>query len=155
MKIEVLNPFTLDADKHSLSHSIYFDPDEDPSLTKQADLETSDINYIVDQYIKNDVLPYGVKIPEYIDYSNVPNDFHAAQQFMLDANDLFMEYPADVRSRFDNDPGKFLEYFRDDANREEAIRMGFIDTPVGTASGTDAKPDGVPATPEAPAQSST
>lgn len=128
----VLNPFTLDADEHSAKSAIYFlmlDEDTgelvpEPSLTVQSDLESSDINFIVRQYIKTGLVPYGLQIPEYADYTDAPTDFQAAMNFVKAADDVFMEMPADIRSRFNHNPGEFMQFFNDPANQDEAIKLG-------------------------------
>lgn len=122
-KTVVLNPFTLDLDSHSDSHGT---ANNEPSQTVQADLEQSDINFIVKQFGMTHSLPYGVAVPVYDDYSDIPNDYHAALQLVSDSNSTFMEYPADVRTRFDNDPGKFLEFVHDPSNYEEASSLGLL-----------------------------
>ena len=120
-KLIVLNPFLL-PDLHSDSHGIFFD---DESLCVQADVQAADINNIVKSFGITSQLPYGNDVPSYIDYTDAPNDFHASMNFIRDSNELFMEYPADVRARFSNDAGAFLDFVADDANRDEAINLGF------------------------------
>lgn len=127
-----LNPFTLDAKAHSKSFALVC---PEPTLTVQSDAQQSDINYIVNQFINTGELPYGLAVPEYADYSDIPNDYQAALNFVNDANNTFMEYPANIRAEFDNDPAKFLDFVRDPANRERAISFGFIDS-----SSTDGLP---------------
>jgi len=98
----------------------------DPSLTVQADRESSDINFIVKQFGVTGRLPYGVAVPEYADYSAIPNDYHQALQFIDDLGDAFLEMPAQVRARFDNDPGLFLDFVNASENYEEAISLGLV-----------------------------
>lgn len=138
MKILVLNPFNLD-DSHSSAHSISF---PEPSLTVQADAEQSDINYIVRQFGLTHELPYGQAVPEYADYSDIPNDYHAARNFILDADNAFMLLPAEQRSHFDNDAGRFLDFVADPANRTQAEKLGFV--PPSSPS-PDGGVDGLPA----------
>jgi phage internal scaffolding protein len=142
-KIVVLNPFTLDADVHSASFGLVCD---DPSLTVQADVEASDINSIVRKFGITHELPYGLAVPEYADYSNIPNDYHAAMSYINESNDVFMNMPANVRSRFSNDPGLFLDFVQNPSNRDEAISLGLVPSPP-----TDGFP--TPADPSPPAPS--
>lgn len=121
MKTIVLNPFTIDPDVHSSEHKL---DGFEPTLTVQADKEQSDINYIVKQFGLTQSLPYGMAVPEYADYSDIPNDYHAAMNFIRDSDDGFMQLDASVRSRFDNDPGAFLDFINDPANQDEAIKLG-------------------------------
>ncbi|WNK14534.1 MAG: internal scaffolding protein [Microvirus sp.] len=131
-KIIVLNPFTLDLDVHSNLHSTTFD---DVSLTSQNDVQQSDINYIVKQFGLTHELPYGRSIPEYADYTDIPNDYHAARQYIDELNDAFMAYPAEIRSRFENNPANLLDFLNDNNNRDEALQLGFITEPEMKAEG--------------------
>lgn len=131
-KIIVLSPFTIDPDNHSLSHGLAF---EDDSLTVQSDAEDADINNIVARFGLTQELPYGVQVPVYDDFTNYPTDYHAAQNFIIEANNIFMEYPAHIRSRFDNDAGKFLDFVSNSENRDEAIKLGFIVNPPSAPAG--------------------
>lgn len=121
--VTVLNPFTLDVDAHSNLHGLEC---KDESLTVQADLQQSDINFIVKQFGLTHELPFGRAVPVYADYHDVPNDYHAAQMFVQDAEEAFMLLPAEARARFGNDAGKFLDFVADDNNRDEAVKLGFV-----------------------------
>lgn len=123
MKTTVLNPFIIDPDSHAIAHGISFD---DPSLTVQADVQQSDINYIVKQYGLTQSLPYGEAVPVYADYSDIPNDYHAALNYIKDSEEAFLTMPAESRSRFKNDPGLFLDFVSDPANYDEAADLGFV-----------------------------
>lgn len=122
-KPTVLNPFTLDLDSHSFSHGSV---NKEPSLTVQADVEQSDINNIVRQFGITHELPYGLAVPVYDDFSDAPNDYHQAMNFIREANSTFMEFPAELRSRFDNDAGSFLDFVNNPTNYDEAISLGLV-----------------------------
>lgn len=156
MKISVLNPFTLDPDAHSLSHGY---ENKEPSLTVQADAAAADINNIVKQFGLTGGLPYGNLQPIYDDFSEYPTDYHTALNFVLEADSKFMEFPADVRSRFDNDPGNFITALNDVNQRPLFEELGFIPAkPVESPLGSDTpvqQPKGVSEPSPAPAQSPT
>ena len=46
---------------------------------------------------------------------------------MNTAYGMFMELDAKQRERFENDPGKFVEFVQDDKNLDEAEELGFLD----------------------------
>lgn len=119
----VLNPFTIDLDSHSSSHGSV---NNEPSLTVQADVEQSDINNIVRQFGITHELPYGVAVPTFDDFSDAPNDYHQAMNFIREANSTFMEFPAELRARFDNDAGSFLDFVNEPSNYDEAISLGLV-----------------------------
>ena len=95
----------------------------DKSLTQQQFREESDINFIVDRFMKTGHIPSPVSMPQYIDYEGV-FDFQSAMNVVRQADENFMRMDAKVRSRFHNSPQEFLEFFADPANAEEAVRLG-------------------------------
>lgn len=108
---------------------------EDKSLARQSELEDSDINVIVKRFGLTGQLPSNVRVPSYGDFTS-PLDFHQAMNLVSQANEAFLLMPAAVRSRFENDPGKFMDFVHDDANREEAEKLGLVvpkvpEEPVG------------------------
>jgi len=108
----------------------------DASLTQQQFRDESDINNIVNVFLKTGHLPDAVSMPQYADYSGV-FDFQSAMNVVRMADENFMKMPANVRSRFHNSPQEFLDFFADPGNRDEAIRLGLavpIDQPVAAAA---------------------
>jgi phage internal scaffolding protein len=95
----------------------------DDSLTQQQFRDESDINNIVDRFMKTGHLPDPVSMPQYIDYEGV-FDFQSAMNVVRQADENFMRMDAKVRARFHNSPQEFLEFFADPANTEEAVRLG-------------------------------
>lgn len=95
----------------------------DASLTQQQFADESDINNIVDRFMKTGHLPDPVSMPQYVDYEGV-FDFQSAMNVVRQADENFMRTDAKVRSRFHNSPQEFLEFFADPANSEEAVRLG-------------------------------
>jgi phage internal scaffolding protein len=95
----------------------------DDSLTQQQFRDESDINNIVDRFMKTGHLPDPVSMPQYVDYEGV-FDFQSAMNVVRQADENFMRMDAKVRSRFHNSPQEFLEFFADPANSEEAVRLG-------------------------------
>jgi phage internal scaffolding protein len=95
----------------------------DDSLTQQQFRDESDINNIVDRFMKTGHLPDPVSMPQYVDYEGV-FDFQSAMNVVRQADENFMRMDAKVRARFHNSPQEFLEFFADSANSEEAVRLG-------------------------------
>lgn len=98
---------------------------EDPSLAQQQFAEECDINNLVERYGLNGELPATVRAPEYNDYSEV-GDFQSAMNAVNAARENFMQLPAKLRARFDNDPQRFLEFVHDDRNYQEARDLGLL-----------------------------
>jgi phage internal scaffolding protein len=95
----------------------------DPSLTQQQFKDESDINVIVDRFMKTGVMPDSVSMPQYVDYEGV-FDFQSAMNTIRAADENFMRMDAKVRSRFHNSPQEFLEFFANPDNVDEAVRLG-------------------------------
>jgi len=114
---------------------------KDPSLTQQQFAAESDINNIVDVFMKTGHLPDPVSMPQYVDYEGV-FDFQSAMNAVRLADQNFMSMDAKVRSRFHNSPQEFLEFFADPSNADEAIRLGLAvpKSSVSVAPATDSVP---------------
>ena len=95
----------------------------DPSLTQQQFKDESDINNIVDTFMKTGHLPEPSSMPQYVDYEGV-FDFQSAMNVVRQADENFMRMDAKVRARFHNSPQEFLEFFSNPDNVDEAVRLG-------------------------------
>lgn len=89
----------------------------DPSLAVQSQAEEADINVIVKRFGISGQLPQSVRLPEYGDFEG-PSDYHAAMNYVTEAQGAFLSLPAAIRAEFNNDPGEFLAYVEQPENRE-------------------------------------
>lgn len=96
---------------------------EDVSRTRQSDAEAADINKIVRDFGVTGQLPQGVRVPTYGDFDGV-SDYREALEAIRSAEASFMAMPANVRDRFDNDPGAFVAFCSDPANLDEMRKLG-------------------------------
>lgn len=88
------------------------------SRTKRSFQAESDINTIVAKYLRDGVHPrISNQNPRWGDFSRV-GDFRECMQRVAEAERLFMQLPADVRSACRNDPGELI---------------GMLETPEGLA----------------------
>lgn len=113
---------------------------KDESLAKQSFAEECDINTIVRRFGLNGQLPSEVPVIYNGDFSEVVTDFQSAMNLVVAARESFMLMPADVRSRFGNDPAAFVDFCSelDDggklANLEEMRKLGLaVPAPVVAA----------------------
>jgi len=98
---------------------------ENSKVTKQEFKEESDINTIMAQYQRTGDLPHINEVaPQYLDATG--HDFRTHMEFVAGAKELFGEMSSDIRSRFDNNPAKFLDFTSDPLNRVEMARMGLL-----------------------------
>jgi hypothetical protein len=82
---------------------------KDPTKAQQHPKEECDINTIVDRFLKTGTLPQVPLPPTYENFGEV-FDFQSAMNTIKAATDSFMALPANVRTRFQNDPAKFVAY---------------------------------------------
>ena len=97
----------------------------EPSLTQQQFKDDSDINVMLEKFKVTGVMPQGVRMPTYGDFTGI-SDYRTAVEAIHKAEVAFMELPANVRNRFDNDPQKFMEFFSKPENADEAKRLGLV-----------------------------
>jgi phage internal scaffolding protein len=118
----VKNPITFDRDKNSdLSKFIF----TKPSRTQQQFRDECDINHILERFNITGQLPVAGLQPEYGDFSGI-TDYQSALNAVMAAQDSFLELPARIRARFDNDPALFVDFASDEANRDELKAMGLL-----------------------------
>lgn len=98
---------------------------EDESLAIQSAEEESNINTIVRRFGITGELPGDYAMPQSGDFTGIP-DFHTAMNLVRQAQEEFVKVPAHIRARFGNDPQAFMAFVEDDANRDEARRLGLL-----------------------------
>ncbi len=105
------------------------DPPWGRTRTKQSEAKATNINTIVAQYDRTGILPSDGREALFADVSDAP-DYRTALDLIQKADELFMDIPAAVRARFENDPAIFLDFTSDPANRDEMVEMGLLEKPV-------------------------
>ena len=115
--------YNMDNDAVSLSNGIECPED---SLAIQSAEEESNINTIVRRFGISGELPNDLRMPQSGDFTGLP-DFHTAMNMVRQAQEEFLRVPADIRARFANDPAKFMSFFDDPANYDEALKLGLVD----------------------------
>lgn len=97
----------------------------------QADAAEVNINNIIKRIEKGGAMPEVNGQPFYGDVSEF-NGLADSIEKIQTANKLFMSYPADLRSRFDNDPVKMVEFLENPNNLKEAVELGLAIRPPET-----------------------
>lgn len=126
----VRSPYNYDVDM--VSNDTGLDCSGDKGRTQQSFKQEVDINHIVKMYGITGKLPENVPQVLQGDFEEVV-DFQSAMNLIVKARESFDAMPADVRSRFDNDPHKFLEFTSNPANFDEAVKFGLIRPEVAQA----------------------
>lgn len=97
--------------------------------TKQSFKDECDINNILKRFQKTGVLDFVNKhAAQYGDV--IGADFQSAMNIIAQANSMFADLPAHLRTRFENDPAQFLDFVADEKNRPEALELGLLKQPA-------------------------
>lgn len=97
------------------------------SMTKQCFKDDVDINNIIKKYHKTGVMPYISHFKAVFgDFFNV-TDYRTALHKLQLAKAVFEGIPVNVRERFDDDPGKFMKFVQDPANKDEIESLGLVE----------------------------
>lgn len=123
----------------------------EPSRTKQADLETSDINNILAKYATTGVIDYVQHgDPLYGDFSQV-DDYQSSLNKVMSAQAKFDSLPSEIRKKFNYDPQAMVSFVLDKNNLEECVKLGLLQKPVDFVQ----KPVDVPSGSNIPASADT
>lgn len=96
---------------------------KDKTLTQQHMKDECDINVLVKRFVVTGEIPIMTLPPMQGDFTDAPT-YQDALNLMVEANRSFMQQPADVRARFNNDPARFVDFCSDEKNRDELRTMG-------------------------------
>lgn len=145
-KLDKIIPFKTAYDPHSPC----FFHTEGESLTQQHFQEECDIINIIKRHDRNGIIEHVQRgQARYGDFSEV-SDYREALDLVKNAQDEFMSVPSDIRKQFDNNPGKFYEFVSNPDNKDELIKMGFVEKSqeaVALSSATEPTPvSGEPST---------
>lgn len=102
---------------------------EEETLAQQQFKDECDINNIMERFGLTGELPSSPIPPNYGDFSGVL-DYHSAMNAVLAAQDAFMELPAQLRARFENDPNNLVQFLNNPENLNEAIDLGLVNKPI-------------------------
>lgn len=124
---EVVAPFCRADGNYDMDHASFVSGlrCDDASRAIQSAQEECDINTIVKRFGLTGQLPSNLRAPVFGDFTEVM-DFHTAMEAVRKAQEAFDQMPANVRSRFHNDPQEFVAFCSDDGNRVEAEKLGLV-----------------------------
>ena len=114
-------PYNYDRDAASSASALCCDESED--MTQQQFKDEADINEITRRFGLGAEMPQGIRMPTYGDFTGLES-YHDACNAIAMAGEAFDALPAEVRLRFRNDPGELVSFLSDDANRDEAVKLG-------------------------------
>lgn len=114
-----------DYDVEEASNASAIGPGPEPGLTVQSMADDADINVIMKRFGLLGQMPEvgTVKVPQYGDYEHI-TDYQSALHAIRDAEENFMLMPAEVRSKFQNNPQVFLDFASNPANMGALVDLG-------------------------------
>lgn len=125
-----------------------FECDPATKRTKEAFKEDCDINRIMRKYAVSGVIDHLAKnVPTYGDFTTA-HDYQSARNQLITAEAEFGALPSNIRKRFENDPGQFLDFMSDPENTEEAIDLGLAEARRPTDPLPKAQPPADPPSPK-------
>lgn len=98
---------------------------EDKTLAQQHFRDEVDINTLVDRFHLTGEMPQLNALPAYADYTGI-FDFQSAMNAVRQANETFMQLPAELRARFHNSEQEFLAWADNKDNLAEAAKLGLL-----------------------------
>lgn len=101
---------------------------DQPSMTKQSMAKDLDVNNIIKRYNKTGVLPNAHKFEAiYGEFDSF--DLRTAIEKVENAQKVFMEVPSEIRGKFNNDAGAFIDFATNAANLQQMRKWGLAPTP--------------------------
>jgi len=113
-------PFNYDRDAASKESGLDTGTDTE---TQQQFRDEVDINAIVKRFLVTGEVPEPVAVPQYGDFSGVP-DYQTALNLVIAADAAFMALDPSVRARFNNSASAFMEFMSNEANSAEWKALG-------------------------------
>lgn len=105
---------------------------DEPSMTVQSERDKCDLNIIKSIYDKTGIMNnVRTDEPKYGDFTS-SREYHELLFRAQQAQDDFMLLDAHIRARFDNDPGKLLDFVANPENAAMAVELGLMRAPASS-----------------------
>lgn len=93
-------------------------------LTRQCFADECDISSIMARFDKTGLIEHVNKFQgDYGDFTDAQTYQDSLNQ-VIEAEEMFMSLPAQVRAKFENDPGQFLDFVANPDNLSEMVDLG-------------------------------
>lgn len=97
----------------------------EPSLTKQSFRDEVNINSIMKRFTSTGVFDHLNNSPANYTFCT-GDDFRESIETLDKSRASFLELPSHIREKFNNDPGKFLDFVQNPENRPEMYELGLL-----------------------------
>ena len=95
------------------------------SKTEQSYADDLDINRLLEPAMRKGLLRHSVQFEG--EYDDIPvGDFQEAQFIVAKAKSMFEQLPSATRTKFENDPGKFMKFVQDPDNKPWLQAQGVL-----------------------------
>lgn len=98
---------------------------DEPSLTKQAEKDSCDINKVLAKCAATGTVPCSNTQMIFGNFASGA-DYHQIMSITTAAQQEFNQLPVDLRTRFENSVEKYIDFVLDKKNRREAAELGLI-----------------------------
>lgn len=122
-----------DKDQHVAALSFLDDEGNfQPGRTKQSHKDETDIRHILRTFDKTGLITHVQAGQQMYGDFTIINEYRENLEFVKRAENEFAELPAEIRKKFQNDPGSFFEFITNPDNNEEMIELGLAERPEET-----------------------
>lgn len=96
------------------------------SLVEQHHKQICDINHIVRRFRKTGLIDHVSNLQaRYDDFTGV-GSYHECMNKLVQAEEAFLQLPAEVRKEFQNDPGIMLDEIQKPENYDRMVELGLL-----------------------------
>lgn len=121
--------YKTDSENNVIRRRVILDrPEDEPVLTEQSHKDEVNINNIVKRH-GMDLIQKTAALQEFVFDDNPNNDFQEMMNMMLNAEKSFSSIPSEIRKHFDHDAAKFMDFVRNEENRDQLIEWGLAKAP--------------------------
>lgn len=114
-----------DGKRHRVSLSFLDEEGEQKTgLTEQHHKKDCDINHILRTYDKTGLITHVNTAQAHYGDFTIVNEYQESLNLVMAAQEDFLAMPADIRKKFDNDPGQFMEFVTNPDNLDEMRELG-------------------------------
>lgn len=98
-----------------------------PSRTQKQFQKDCNVNNIMAKFKKTGTITHvrNAQNGVYMDLTNIP-DYATALMQIKHAQESFLQIPAHIRAKFNNDPSLLISYLKNPENHPEAIKHGLL-----------------------------
>lgn len=119
------------------------------SRTKQSMKDECNINFILAKFQKTGVIEHRKTYEgNYGEFAAI--DFHEAMNIVAEAEEMFLTIPAEIRKKFNNDPGEFLKFATNGENIVELRKLGLAQLIENPPAGVNQYGEPIPQEPGEP-----